>query len=138
MQSVVALIDAGTLPALPDIDQNQSTVEGNPRLVAHLRRERSSSIIKAKKKATLQATGKLRCEICGFDFKDAYGELGDEFCEVHHLLPLSKADGVVRTAVEDLAIVCSNCHRVIHRTDPMPSIPDLSKHVKCQRIAGGV
>ncbi len=138
VQSVMTLIDAGTLPTLPDIDQNQSTFEGNPRLVAHLRRERSSSIVKAKKNATLQATGKLCCEVCGFDFKVAYGELGDEFCEVHHILPLSKADGVVRTALEDLAIVCSNCHRIIHRTDPMPSIPNLSKHIKHQKVTGGV
>jgi 5-methylcytosine-specific restriction protein A len=131
VESVVALID-GNMPTLPDVDQNQSILEGNPRLVAHLRRERSSAIVKAKKEATLQATGKLCCEACGFDFKDVYGELGDGFCEVHHIQPLSKADGVVKTELKDLAIVCSNCHRVIHRSDPMLSILNLSKHVNRQ------
>ena len=131
---VVALIDAGTIPTLPDIDQSQSILEGNPRLVAHLRRERNSAIIKAKKDATLRATGKLCCEACGFDFKKVYGEFGDGFCEVHHLQPLSKADGVVKTELGDLAIVCSNCHRIIHRSDPMLSIPNLSKHVQHQRV----
>lgn len=132
VESVITLIDSGTLRPLPDIDQNQSILEGNPRLVAHLRRERSSVIVKAKKEATQQAMGKLCCEACGFDFKDVYGEFGDGFCEVHHIQPLSKADGVVRTELKDLAIVCSNCHRVIHRSDPMLSILNLSKHVKRQ------
>ncbi|MBZ6818027.1 HNH endonuclease, partial [Klebsiella pneumoniae] len=27
----------------------------------------------------------------------------------------------------DLAIVCSNCHRIIHKTSPMISIDELSK-----------
>lgn len=130
VESVVSLIENGTLPNLPDIDRYQSTLEGNPRLVAHLRRERSSAIVKAKKEAVLKATGKLCCEVCGFDFKNIYGELGEGFCEVHHVYPLSKADGMVKTELKDLAIVCSNCHRIIHRSDPMLSIDKLSKHVK--------
>jgi len=133
VESVVALIDVGTLPTLPDVDQNQSILEGNPRFVAHLRRERNSAIVKAKKEATLRTNGKLSCEACGFDFKDVYGELGNGFCEVHHIQPLSKADGVVKTELKDLAIVCSNCHRIIHRSDPMLSISSLSKHVNRQR-----
>lgn len=129
---VNSLIKGGVAPALPDVDQSQSILEGNPRLVAHLRRERNSAIVKAKKAAILRATGKLCCEACGFDFKVAYGELGDGFCEVHHLQPLSKADGVVKTELGDLAVVCSNCHRIIHRTDPMLSISSLAKYLQCQ------
>lgn len=130
VDQVISLITAGSLPPIPDVDQSQSTLEGNPRLVAHLRRERNSTVIKNKKAATLKAHGKLCCEVCGFDFKDVYGDLGDGFCEVHHLQPLSKADGIVKTELSDLAIICSNCHRVIHRSDPMLSISKLSKLVK--------
>lgn len=127
---VTALINEGVPPALADVDQSQSILEGNPRLVAHLRRERNSAIVKAKKDAILRVTGKLCCEACGFDFKEVYGEFGDGFCEVHHLQPLAKADGVVKTELGDLAIVCSNCHRIIHRTDPMLSISNLAKHIQ--------
>ena len=130
---VASLINDGVTPALPDVDQSQSILEGNPRLVAHLRRERNSAIVKAKKDAVLRTSRKLCCEVCGFDFKEAYGELGDGFCEVHHLQPLSKADGVVKTKLGDLAIVCSNCHRIIHRTDPMLSISSLAKYLQRQR-----
>lgn len=126
VNQVVALIN-GDFPDLPDVDQRKSIQEGNPRLVAHLRRERNAAIVKAKKAVVLKATGKLCCQVCGFDFKDFYGELGEGFCEVHHLQPLSKADGSVKTALKDLAIICSNCHRIIHRSDPMPSIEKLSK-----------
>ncbi len=133
VRSVVALIDSGTPSPLPDVDCIESTLEGNPRFVAHLRRERNSKIVKAKKSATLRATGKLCCEACGFDFKEVYGDAGDGFCEVHHIHPLSKADGVVKTELSDLAIVCSNCHRIIHRSNPMLSIQNLSKRVSCQR-----
>lgn len=132
VERVTSFIDIGALPALPDIDRNQSILEGNPRLVAHLRRERSTAIVKAKIEVTLQTKGKLCCEVCGFDFKAVYGQLGDGFCEVHHLQPLSKADGVVKTELKDLAIVCSNCHRIIHRSDPMVSISGLSKHLNRQ------
>lgn len=130
---VISLINDGVIPAIPDVDQSQSILEGNPRLVVHLRRERNLAIIKAKKDAILQATGKLCCEACGFDFKEIYGEFGDGFCEVHHLQPLSKADGVVKTELRDLAIVCSNCHRIIHRTDQMLSVSSLAKHLQRQR-----
>lgn len=127
---VISLINKGAVPTLPDIDKTQSILEGNPRLVAHLRRERNPAIIKAKKVAIIRATGKLCCEACGFDFKEVYGEIGDGCCEVHHLQSLSKADGLVKTELEDLAIVCSNCHRIIHRTDPMIPISSLAKHLR--------
>ena len=105
---------------LPDVDAKASGSEGNPRFVAHLRRERNSTIVKKKRTQVLAATGALCCELCGFDFEKVYGEHGKEFCEVHHLIPLHKSDGIIETKLSDLAIVCSNCHRIIHRASCMP------------------
>jgi len=129
VKEVTSLIGTGGT-RLPDIDRYLSSSEGNPRLVAHLRRERNASLVKSKKKETLKATGKLRCEVCEFDFSETYGEYGEDFCEVHHLKQLSKADGVIKTELQDLAVVCSNCHRIIHRTDPMLGINELLKIVR--------
>lgn len=126
VSQVVALINGKGVAALPDVDQRKSIQEGNPRLVAHFRRERNAAIVKAKKSVVLKATGKLCCEACGFDFKEIYGDLGEGFCEVHHIHPLAKSDGQVKTELKDLAVICSNCHRVIHRTEPMVSIEKLS------------
>lgn len=131
---VLDLIKSGGVSTLPDVDQNKSIQEGNPRLVAHFRRERNAAIVKSKKSAVLKLTGELACEACGFNFKDVYGDLGDGFCEVHHICPLSKSDGFVKTELKDLAIVCSNCHRIIHRTDPMPSIEALAKQLRRGRV----
>lgn len=134
VNQVMALISSGGTAALPDVDQSKSIQEGNPRLIAHFRRERNAAIVKTKKALVLKSTGKLCCEVCGFDFKDRYGDIGDGFCEVHHIRPLSKSDGEVKTELKDLAIICSNCHRIIHRTEPMLSIEDLSKHLRRNRV----
>lgn len=122
---VLKLIDKGSLDEFPDVDRYLSGKEGNPRLVTHLKRERNPALVKAKKKEVLKKAGKLCCEVCTFDFKKTYGEIGEGFCEVHHLKQLSKADGIVETELEDLAVVCSNCHRIIHKQNPMLTIEQL-------------
>lgn len=124
---VIKLIERGFLEELPDIDRYLSGKEGNPRLVTHLKRERSPKLVKAKKKEALKKTGKLCCEVCDFDFKATYGEIGEGFCEVHHLKQLSKADVEVKTELKDLAVVCSNCHRIIHKQNPMLKLEQLRR-----------
>ena len=55
------------------------------------------------------------CQVCGLRYEDAYGKLGQEFAEAHHLVPLSKLRESIKTRLEDLATVCANCHRMLHR-----------------------
>jgi len=95
--------------------------EGAILIAVHRRRERRSS--GAKKAAVLAATGRLECEGCGFDFVNCYGEIGRGFAECHHTKPLT--DGVRLTRLDDLAIVCANCHRMIHRRSPQLSLHEL-------------
>ena len=58
-----------------------------------------------------------KCMACGFDFEKRYGERGRNYIEVHHVVPLSSTDGPVDVDPEtDLVCVCSNCHRMIHRS----------------------
>lgn len=108
---------------LPDVDD--SALEGERYLVQHFRLERSRSLVEAKKKAVLAATGRLACEVCDFEFKARYGELGDGFCEVHHKRPLAASASPSVTHLEDLAVVCSNCHRVLHRSSCTLSVQQL-------------
>jgi 5-methylcytosine-specific restriction enzyme A len=131
---VLRLVESEDVDQLPDIDSEATGLEGNPRLRAHLWRERNTSIIKKKKMDVLAKTGALMCEACGFDSVKVYGKHGKGFCEVHHLTPLHKADGVVKTELKDLAIVCSNCHRIIHRIDPMPDIKIFTGFVNTETI----
>ena len=115
---------------LQDIDLNGMAIEGAPRLVTHLRRERSRYLIEAKKAAVLSADHTLKCQACQFDFSHKYGSWGDGFCEIHHIIPLATSDSSTPTRLEDLAVLCSNCHRIVHRVDPMPSIESLTERIR--------
>jgi hypothetical protein len=98
-----------------DVDiHTVSATEGRSRLVLHLQRERNQAVVRSKKR---HATS-LHCEVCGFSFGSAYGRAASDYCEVHHLLPLSEVARTTRTRMEDLAILCANCHRVVHLQNP--------------------
>lgn len=99
---------------LEPFDDSLAASEGRPQLITHYRLERKRSLIERKKNDVSKATGGLACEVCDFDFR-IYKKLGEGFCEVHHLRPLSEITSSVQTSLEDLAIVCANCHRMIHR-----------------------
>jgi hypothetical protein len=61
--------------------------------------------------------GRLVCEVprCGFDFAERYGALGENYALVRHLEPLSDApDTGRRITLDKLAVVCANCHVMIH------------------------
>jgi len=79
-----------------------------------------------------------RCQICGFSFEEFYGELGKGYIEIHHLIPLSDRENEAITRIEDVAVVCANCHRILHRSgkNPIP-LEFLREIVKCRRQTGG-
>jgi hypothetical protein len=94
----------------------------------HRVRERSARLVREKKAYVLENTGRLACEVCGFDFQDVYGELGKDFAECHHAVPLSEcSDDGRNTTIADLAIVCANCHRMLHLRRPWLVLGELSK-----------
>ena len=68
--------------------------------------------------ACIAAHGSV-CKVCGFDFGEVYGPLGQGYIEVHHRLPVSQMGaGYIVNPVRDLVPLCSNCHAAVHRTDP--------------------
>lgn len=107
--------------------------EGEPKFVAHLRRERAPKLRERKIKQVLGESRELRCEACNFSFRDQYGSLAGNFCEVHHRKGLA-ASGPTGTRLKDLAVLCSNCHRMIHRTNPMMSVEQFAKRVVQERF----
>lgn len=89
--------------AYPDIENRQVVSR-------HIRRERKSHA------ATLcKQRDNFICQVCGFDYSNAYGELGNDFAEAHHKLPLSSNKKLRSTTIDDLITVCANCHRMLHR-----------------------
>ncbi len=102
----------------PESDEEVSAVEGEifHSIQRHRRRELHLRIAKMKQ-ALREGHGRLTCEVpgCGFDFFEVYGDIGREFAIVHHKAPLADRTAPELTKLDDLAIVCANCHAMIHR-----------------------
>ena len=100
---------------LPNNESTEEYLEGaeSTKLSAHKFYERDPRAIKQAKEIAIR-DNKLFCEACTFDFATTYPIIGDGFIECHHKMHISK--GIIRkTKTEDLALVCSNCHRMLHR-----------------------
>ena len=104
------------------INDEEAYPEGMKSYQKHQKSERSEKVIRITKLNRLKETGRLACEVCDFDFISRYGELGEGFIEAHHILPVSQMGDNHKTKPEDLALVCSNCHRMIHRHSPLIGI----------------
>jgi 5-methylcytosine-specific restriction protein A len=106
-------------------DGEDDALEGRILTRVHRSRERNQKLV-AKRKAQrrTECDGALKCEACDFDFVVKYGDRGDGFAECHHKIPLAES-GATKTQLEDLAILCANCHRMIHVRKPMLSVDEL-------------
>ncbi|GEM_PF-1228592 len=84
----------------------------------HFSYERNAQLVREVKANFLKKHKRLFCEVCNFDFRETYGALGDGFIEAHHIVPLSESTSKRNSRPSDLALVCSNCHRMLHRKRP--------------------
>lgn len=101
-----------------ELDQPEDGYEADESKVVlrlHRSRERDRKLIEKKKKQALASAGALICEVCAFDFSRRYGEHGRDFIEAHHIKPVSTLVKGEKTRLSDLALVCANCHRMLHR-----------------------
>lgn len=95
----------------PDGAPTRTGVEGGRSLVLVNRFERDLSL----REACIDRFG-TTCQICGFSFEVVYGDLGRDFCHVHHITPLCSLSGAEKIdPVRDLIPVCANCHAMLHR-----------------------
>ncbi len=97
-----------------NIENEPVSIEGQSKLAIHMRYERDSRLIKKIKENAIKSNPMLNCEVCGFSFYEKYGALGQGFIEAHHINPLSETKET-KTTKDDIALVCSNCHKMIHR-----------------------
>ena len=105
-----------------------SATEGRELLKTHRTRERNRALVLRKKRLVLYEQGRLVCEVCDFDFATAYGQRGIGFAECHHTEPISESVIGRRTRLSELAVVCANCHRMLHR-QPWLSVSALRQAV---------
>lgn len=102
----------------------EAAEEGRILYRLHRTRERDRSLIQRKKKQAAKSRVGVRCEVCDFNFEKVYGEHGSGYIECHHKVPLSQTN-TTKTKLNDLSLVCANCHRMLHRGKPWPSVEQL-------------
>lgn len=96
----------------------------------HKARERNSQVIFRAKERFKKENGRLFCQVCGFDFEKTYGNIGKDFIEGHHTIAVSEMSTDHITRVEDIAMLCSNCHKMIHKKRPWLTMEDINKLLK--------
>jgi 5-methylcytosine-specific restriction enzyme A len=96
-------------------EANEGFLEGRIAETRHKRYERSKALVEAKLTWARRKFGKLSCEACEFNFTLVYGPLGEGYIECHHKEPLH-LNSSRNNDINDLALLCANCHRMIHRS----------------------
>lgn len=95
----------------------EGIVEGIARESVVLSRTRSAAL---RREALRLSAGV--CEGCGIDFSALLKGRGLRALQVHHKKQLALRETPEATSLADLAVVCANCHAIIH-TDPREALP---------------
>lgn len=111
-----ALRDPDLFRLLGQVGSNddEGADEGGVSYRLHRVYERNQKLKAKKKNEVIAQTGALKCETCDFDFGVRYGAHGHGFIEVHHTKPVHQMKAGETTKLFDLAVLCANCHRMIH------------------------
>ncbi|WP_079201174.1 HNH endonuclease [Pseudomonas sp. CC6-YY-74] len=98
---------------LPLPDDEEEFSEGKSATKVHIRRERSRKVRKEVIALRLKSDG-LVCDLCATDGGKVDPAIRESMFECHHVIPLSVI-GETKTKVKDMALLCANCHRLLHR-----------------------
>jgi 5-methylcytosine-specific restriction protein A len=126
------------VPSAPgEVQEEEEFPEGKVLYRLHRVHERNAGLVRRAKEKALDEFGRLVCAACGFDFAVTYGELGRGFIDCHHLAPLADLVGQRLSRLSDLALVCPNCHRMVHRRRPWLRLDQLSAILVARAVSTG-
>ena len=115
------LIREGISPFPDDIPNGQSFPEGAGKIVTVNRYERD----RRARQLCIAHYG-TSCSVCEFNFEEVYGDIGQDFIHVHHIVPLATVGkAYLVDPIEDLRPVCPNFHAMLHRNGDLISIDGL-------------
>lgn len=110
----------------------QGYKEGKVLYYKHKKRERNRKLVEDAKNAFKQKNeNRLYCEICTFNFLDIYGI---DYIEVHHLKAVADMKDDEITNIEDVCLVCPNCHRIIHSKIPYFSVSEVKALIEKNKL----
>ena len=94
-------------------DDDEEFSEGGLLTRRHKSRERNRNVRK-KLLESRKNKGQLVCEMCELTPPSKDQRFLDTIFEAHHIVPLAQAKSNT-TRLKDMALLCANCHRLIHR-----------------------
>lgn len=130
LEAFILGLQRGMPLGLPeDVPLPEARTEGGQKVYVSIRYERDPGL--RDQALALHGTS---CMGCSFDFQKSYGALGDGYAEVHHMVPLAET-GIRETDPRtDLAVLCANCHRMVHRRRGIClSLDELKEHIRKAR-----
>lgn len=111
-------------------EDDKAYAEGQQIVRTVKQRKRSRQLVEAAKAKFKDQHGHLFCEACGFDFGAFYGI---EYIEAHHKEHIASLEGERQSTADDLAMLCANCHRMIHAQTPPLTIEELKHLIQVNR-----
>lgn len=69
-----------------------------------------------------------RCMGCDWQMAELYGSIGCDVIEAHHLVALASLDADQKPMLDpakDFAVLCPNCHAIIHKMDDVSDVSGL-------------
>lgn len=71
------------------------------------------------------------CQVCRFNFVEIYGDIGEDFIHVHHVVDIATIGNEYSVdPIKDLIPVCPNCHSMLHKKKPAYLIDELKEMMK--------
>lgn len=117
------------LPPAPFEDEVYAGKEGRILTRLHSYKERDRTLASKAKELFKQEHGRLFCECCGYEPEETYGMRGVDRIDAHHKVPVEELMEDSTTTTGDLAMVCPNCHDVIHAKRPWISVEKLREEL---------
>ncbi|MDP4290188.1 MAG: HNH endonuclease [Bacteroidota bacterium] len=104
--------------------------EGKEKLITHKSKERNKELVEQAKKSRLQTDPLLHCDICNIFFIVIYSDMVNGYMDSLYITPISRIAEETLVITSDLVLICSNCHRMLHRVRPWLTIEQLKKSIK--------
>lgn len=124
---VKLILTAQKKSKVSDSDRDYFEGGGNRKEITF--RKRNRALIEAKK-----SNSDGSCEICSFNYQEFYHKITKNYLEAHHLNPIHKRKHSEKTKLEEIALVCSNCHRIIHTEEPPIELDRMRKRLNKKKL----
>lgn len=115
LHSTATPVDDARFPEEINEENEEIIYEGAKKQVVVNAYERDPRAKEICKEYYIRRDGRIRCQICGFDFGEVYGPEYTNMIHVHHITPISEiGEEYAIEPTKDLIPVCPNCHMVLH------------------------